>query len=99
MATEREFQEAVTRCIAIMAAYHDAGQGVQTAGEAVVGVQGVAGHVRGFHLEVDALDAHILHPVESELLARYGPEETNRIYGTFLKAFEEGYIFNRREAD
>jgi hypothetical protein len=99
MTTQREIDVAVTRCVALMATYQESSQRGQTAGAMAAGVQNIAGHVNGFHLGVDALDEQILHPVEAELDARYGPAAASAIYAAFLKAFEEGYIFNFRAAD
>ena len=93
MATEREIHDIVACCVALMSG-HDASGKVPSTTEMVAGIQSLAGRANRLHVAFDRLDMQILQPVRAELVARFSPATAHSIYATFLRAFEEGYIFN-----
>ncbi len=88
MATEREIQETVARCVSIMVFYKNGEKTTQATEMMVAEVHAVAGWVRELGLGVGETDARILRAAERELLARYGHEVTPRLYAALLDAFE-----------
>jgi hypothetical protein len=86
MANEREIEEVVARCVAIMIAYDRSGRSAPSTIAMIAGIQSVAGRANRFHLEFGTLDVQILQTVKAELLARYSPMTAHTIHAAFLKA-------------
>jgi hypothetical protein len=87
MATERQVKETIARCVSIMVCYHN-GEKTRLAHDMMVAeVQTVAGWVMEMDLGPCEKDERILHPVERELLMRFGPEVGPRLNVVFIKAF------------
>lgn len=84
MATEREIQETVARCVAGLVFYVNSGKTPKTKAMMVAEARAVAALVAGWGLS----DDRILRPVEAELVARYGPETRAGLHAEFVKAFK-----------
>jgi hypothetical protein len=99
MATEREVQEAIARCVSSMVLYHNGKRSRETTTAMVAEVQAAAGWVSAQGWEIGETDERILRPVEGELLARYGHELGVRLTTEFLKAFEGFGTFDQTAPD
>ena len=88
MATERQLQETVARCVSIMVYYHNTTRAPQAKERMIAEVELVAAWVLELDLSPGDTDRHIFRPVEGELLARYGPEVARGLHAEFLDAFE-----------
>ena len=73
MATERQIQETIARCVSIVVFFHNSQKSPKMRSMMVAEVQAIAGWVEELGLCGMATDEQILVPVEWELVARYGP--------------------------
>lgn len=73
MATEREIQEMIARCVSIMVFYYNSGRSAHTKDQMAAEVGAVAHFVKKWRL-VDDLRVRILDSVTAEMIARYGSE-------------------------
>lgn len=87
MATERQIQETIARCVGITVFYHNGAITANVRAMRALEYKTVAGRVKELGLSHEATEERILRPVEAELIARYGPEEGRRLNVEFLKAF------------
>ena len=88
MATDRQFQEVVARCVSVMVFYHNDEKTPKARATMVAEVQTVVGFFRELGLGVREVDEHIMTPVEAELVARYGREAGGSLNAEFVRAFE-----------
>ena len=88
MATEREIQETLARCVSIMVFYHQGNRSNNSRDLMVAEVQTLAAWVGDLGLDDGVVTDHILRPMETEMLARYGPEVGPRLAAAFRGAFE-----------
>ncbi|WP_406695856.1 hypothetical protein V5E97_33150 [Singulisphaera sp. Ch08] len=88
MATEREIQETIARCVSIMVYYHNCGKTAHTKEQMTAEIGTVAQTVKGWASGNDPW-GRILDSVNAELIARYGFELGVRLDGEFYKAFED----------
>ena len=87
MATERQVQEAVARCVATMVLYHNEKRTRHTTIMMTAEVRATAAGVSELDLGHDQADKRVIRPVEGELVARYGPDTGRKLYNDFVKAF------------
>ena len=87
MATEREIQETIAKCVGIMVFYVNSRETRQAKTLMMAEVQAVAGLVKKWGLGGQATADSVFRPVEAELLARYGREEAGRLNAEFVGAF------------
>ena len=87
MATEREIQETIARCVGIMVFYVNSRETRPAKGLMIAEVRAVAGLVKRWGLSGQATADSVLRPVEAELLARYGREAAGRLNAEFVEAF------------
>jgi len=85
MATERQIQETIARCVSTVVFFHNSPKTPRMRTMMVAEVQAVARSVEELGM---AMDERILLPVESELLARYGQEVGRRLNAEFARAFK-----------
>jgi hypothetical protein len=90
MDNDRAAQETIARCLSIMVAYHNSGTERGARQAMVKEIRVVAAAIKVFSLSVWETVERIVHPVESELFARYGHELGARLNAEFVEAFE-GY--------
>lgn len=88
MTHEHETQVAVDRCVSIMVFYHDAEQSPAMKESMVSEVQAIAHLMGEFNLGCMATEQQIILPVESKLLARFGPRVGELLHSDFLQAFQ-----------
>ena len=88
MATERQIQETIARCVSIVVFFHNSQKTPKMKTMMVAEVQTVAGWVEELGMGGMAADEQILLPVELELLARYGHEVGRRLNAEFARAFK-----------
>ena len=88
MATERQIQETIARCVSIVVFFHNSQKTPKMRTMMVAEVQAVAGSVEELGMCGMATDEQILLPVESELVARYGPAVGRRLNAEFARAFK-----------
>jgi hypothetical protein len=88
MATERQIQEMIARCVSVVVFYQNGEMTAKTKAMRADEFRTVAGRVRELGLSPGATEERILCPLEAELIARYGPEAGRRLNAEFLKAFE-----------
>jgi hypothetical protein len=88
MATERQLQETVARCVSIMVYYYNTPRAPETKERMIAEVKLVAAWDIELDLSPGDTDRHIFRPVEGELLARYGPEVARGLHAEFLDAYE-----------
>jgi hypothetical protein len=88
MASERQLQETVARCIDNMVFYHNGHRTPKAKALMVAGVRTDAGRVAGLNLSDKKVDEHVLRPVRDGLHARYGPSAGGRLFTEFLEAFD-----------
>ncbi|AGA26836.1 hypothetical protein [Singulisphaera acidiphila] len=91
MATEREIQEMIARCVSIMVFYYNSGRSAHTKDQMAAEVGAVAHFVKKWRL-VDDLRVRILDSVTAEMIARYGSELGVRLDGEFYKAFMDADV-------
>ncbi len=95
MATAKQMRQTVDRCVNTMIRYHDAGRTRHTNLLMVAELQAHAAWVLDLGMDVAETVENILHPVETELIRRYGHELGLRFYDEFLRGFE-GFLFEAR---
>ncbi len=88
MATERQIQETIARCVSIVVFFHNSRKTPKMRTMMVAEVQAVARSAEELGMGGTATDERILLPVESELLARYGAVVGRRLNAEFAKAFK-----------
>ena len=88
MATERQIQEMIARCVSIVVFFHNSQKTPKMRAMMASEVQAVARSVEEAGLGGMAADERILLPVESELLARYGQEVGRRLNAEFARAYK-----------
>ena len=87
MATDREVEEMIARCVGIMVFYRNSGKTTQSKGQMAAEIRAVAGCIKEWH-SADGVVGCILDSVKAEMIARYGHELGTRLDGEFYKAFE-----------
>ena len=87
MATERQIQELIARCVSIVVFFHNSPKTSKMRTMMVAEVQAVARSAEELGMGDRAKDERILLSVESELLARYGQEVGRRLNAEFARAF------------
>jgi len=87
MATERQVQELIARCVGIAVIYHNCGRTPKAEALMAAEVQALAGAVGGWGLSGEVTEEVFLRPVEGELIARYGPESGGRLNAEVVAAF------------
>ncbi len=87
MATERQVQETIARCAAIMVYFENSTRSPKTKAMMVAEVHTVAGRILDLGLEAAEAERRILREVKSELLSRYGLPGGGRLNTAFSKAF------------
>ena len=88
MATERQIQETIARCVSIVVFFHNSPKTLKMRTMMVAEVQAVARSVEELGMGGMATDERILLPVEAELIARYGQEVGRRHNAEFARAFQ-----------
>jgi len=89
MTTQRQYQEAVARCVSIMVFYHNGERTSSSLRRMRSEVKDVAGTVAGMAQPDEDPYRVDLH-VEGELVARYGQELGSHLFADFQKAYETG---------
>jgi hypothetical protein len=84
MATERQVQETIARCVSIAVYYHNC----EMTAKMAVEFRAVAHEVKGWGSTPKDTEERILRPVEAELIARYGTEAGRRLHAEVLKGFK-----------
>jgi hypothetical protein len=87
MATDREVEEMIARCVSIMVFYRNCGRSTQSKAGMAAEIRAVAGCVKEWH-PAGGVIMHILDSVKAELIARYGHELGVRLDDEFYRAFE-----------
>src|SRR6476660_9669452 len=87
MATERQVQELVARCVSIAVFYHNGEKAAKAKEMMAAEIRAVARQVGEMGLGPERLDEQFLRPVEAELSARYGPQAGARLYAAIARAF------------
>jgi hypothetical protein len=89
MPTERQIEETIARCIAIMVYYHNSATS-RRANEAMAAeIEAVSAWILGVPLDPDEIARRILQPVEAGLIVRFGHEAGTRINTVFLTSFDK----------
>ena len=88
MATERQVEEAVARCVATMVLYHNEGRTRSSTLAMKAEVRATAAHVSGLGVTGAQSGERVFLPVEAELIARYGPEAGRRLHREFVRAYD-----------
>ena len=88
MATERQVQEMIARCVGIAVFYRNGELTTKTKALMAAEFRTAAGRIDELGMGRKAVEENVLRPMEAELIARYGPEEGRRSSAEFLKAFE-----------
>ncbi len=88
MATERQVQETIARCVSIVVFFHNSQKTPKMRAMMVAEVRTVAGWVEELGMCGMAAGEQILSPVELELIARYGPVVGRKLNSEFAKAFK-----------
>ncbi len=88
MATERQLQETIARCVSIVVFFHNSQKTPKMRSMMVAEVQTVAAGVEELGMCGMATDEQILFSVESELIARYGPVVGRKLNSEFAKSFK-----------
>ncbi len=88
MATERQIQETIARCVSIVVFFHNSQKTPKMKSMMVAEVRTIAGWAEELGMCGMAADEQILFPVELELIARYGPVVGRRLNAEFAKAFK-----------
>ena len=89
MATDRELQETIARCVSALVFYHKCGRTGETSERMAAEVQLIAGYVgEVLHLAGDEIESRLVRPLEFELTERFGREVGRRLLGEFLAAFD-----------
>jgi hypothetical protein len=89
MATERQIQEMIARCVSIAVFYHNGEMTPKTRASRASEFRTVAAELKRWGLSRGAMEGRILRPLEAELIARYGTEAGRGHYVEVLKGFEE----------
>ncbi|MDR3632870.1 MAG: hypothetical protein P4L84_03485 [Isosphaeraceae bacterium] len=87
MATDREVEETIARCVGIMVFYRNSGRTTQSKSRMAAEIREVGGCVREWH-STNGVVGRIVDSVKAELIARYGHELGVRLDGEFYMAFE-----------
>ena len=88
MATDREFQEVIARCVSVMVCYHNDKRSSRARAAMTADVRAIAEWVLMLCLSAGELDRDLFKRVEEGLVMRYGRIPGNRLYGDFVGAFE-----------
>ena len=88
MATEREIQETIARCVSIVVFFQNSQKTSKMKGMMAAEVKAIAGWLEEAGLCGVVIDEQILFPVGSELLIRYGPVIGRRLNAEFARAFK-----------
>ncbi len=88
MATERQTQETIARCVSIVVFFHNSQKTPKMKSMMVAEVRTIADWAEELGMCGMAADEQILLPVEAELIARYGPVVGRRLNAEFAKAFK-----------
>jgi hypothetical protein len=88
MATERQIQETIARCVSAMAYYHDSERSPKSDEHMIAEVQVIAGFVKELGFSESGVAWRIIRTVESDLIDRYGYEVGPRLSAQFIGAFE-----------
>jgi hypothetical protein len=91
MATERQVQETIARCVALMVFHHNCERSQEARDRMIAEVQIIAGFVEELGFSRSGVDWRIMRPIEAELLARYGHEVGPRLFAMFADAFEDSF--------
>jgi hypothetical protein len=91
MATEREIQEMIARCVSIMVFYHNSGKTAHSEDQMAAEIGAVAHSVKQWPSGNDPC-GRILDSVNAEMIVRYGSELGVRLDGEFYKAFEDADV-------
>lgn len=84
---DRALEETVARCVGIVV-YHHNERTSRASGAMASEVRAAVGWLTATGLGIDAIDRRVVGPVESELIARYGPEAGCRLYQEFVRSFD-----------
>ncbi len=87
MATDREVEEMIARCVGIMVFYRNCGKSTQSKTRMAAEIRAVASCVKEWH-PAHGVVVHILDSVKAEMIARYGHELGVRLDGEFYRAFD-----------
>ena len=88
VATDREFTEAIARCIAVMVYYQNEKRSPRARPTMNAEVQTIAEWALSLSLSPGELDRDLFNRVKEELVARYGRLTGNRLGEEFIIAFE-----------
>jgi hypothetical protein len=88
MATERQIQETIARCVSCMDFYVNSYETRWSRAVMSAEIQTVASLVTQWGWSSQATDDSILGPVQAELIARYGPEAGGILNTEFVGAFQ-----------
>jgi hypothetical protein len=89
MATRRQVEETVARCVSLMVCYRNSRGSPRAGALMAADARAVAGWAKE-NIAGGDVDGDILRPVRAELVARYGPVAGAGLYGVFVRAFAAG---------
>jgi hypothetical protein len=88
MATQRQLQETVARCVSAMVSYHNCERSEKVHDRMVGEVQMIAGFLEELGLGRGEIDHRVILPVEAELIARFGQVTGSRLAIQFVEGLE-----------
>lgn len=88
MATDRQLQETLARCVSTVVFYHNSHRSQKSAERMSIEAEVIAGFVEELSLVDGEAERFIVRPLEVELIDRYGHELGLRLFGEFIRAFE-----------
>jgi hypothetical protein len=88
MATERQIQETIARCVSIAVFYQSGEMTTKARALMAAEFQAVAAGANGSGLSGKIAEDRILRPVEAELVARYGPEAGRSLHAEVVRGFK-----------
>ena len=91
MATERQVQETISKCVSTIVYYHNEERSTAADEWVVADVRAITRLVRDLGFSDLGVARRILQPVEGELIDRYGHEVGARLFAKFADAFEDSF--------
>jgi hypothetical protein len=92
MTQARVLDEIVAGCLAIVVLYHDHEKTRATEDMISQEIQALGELVAGMGLPGDAIECHVIRPLERELIGRYGHEVGPRITSQCIGAFHGAVV-------
>jgi len=87
VATDDQLQEAAARCLTILLRYRHGARTAATKAAMVGEIEAVVAWLMELDFPSGVTEGGVLPPVETYLLARYGPEAGQKLKAEFVEAF------------